>query len=99
LGKEKHQPVSGPKYTPTAHSWIVEWLLIDAKQLFNRFVFSGHELSAQEDGFGERGVASGETQELFFEDSARKLAFHVCLSLSVLPGQSEPAPSWPLQEA
>jgi len=37
---------------------------------FEFICFLEHELSAQADGFRERGVRSGEAQKLFFEELA-----------------------------
>jgi len=71
-------------------------------QKLGDFGFNGflkHELSAKADGFRQWPLPCGRTEEMFFEGLAGELAFHVCLSLSVLPAQLESAPSWFLQEA
>jgi hypothetical protein len=77
-------------------------LVVIAAQELGDFEFDGflkHELSAQADAFRQGRLPSGRTEELFFEGLTGELAFHVCLSLSVLPAQLESAPSWFLQEA
>src|SRR5216117_2171491 len=75
-------------------------LVMVAPQKVGEFEFDGflqHELGGQADGFGERSLSGGRAGELFFEGSSGKLAFHVCLSLSVLPAQLDSALSWFLQ--
>jgi len=77
-------------------------LLVIAPQELGDFEFDGflkHELSAQADAFRQWRLPCGRAEELFFEGLAGELAFHVCLSLSVLPAQLESALSWFLQEA
>ena len=63
--------------------------------------FLEHELGAQADAFGKRDLSGGPAEELFFEGLAGELAlaFHDCLSLSVLAAQLESAPCCFLQEA
>ena len=77
-------------------------LVVVPPQKLGHFEFDGflkHELSAQADAFRQWCLPCGRTEELFFEGLTGKLAFHVCLSLSVLPAHLESAPSWFLQEA
>jgi hypothetical protein len=77
-------------------------LVVVAPQELGHFEFDGfleHELGTQADGFGERSLSRGRAEELFFEGLAGELAFHDCLSLSVLAEQLEFAPSRFLQEA
>ena len=77
-------------------------LVVVPPQELGDFEFDGfleHQLSTQPDGFGKRSLSGGRAEKLFSEDLAGKLAFHSCLSLSVLPAQLESAPSWFLQEA
>jgi hypothetical protein len=57
-----------------------------AAQELGDFQFDGlleHELGTELNGLGERSPASGQAEELLFEDLAGKLAFHGCRSLSV----------------
>jgi hypothetical protein len=77
-------------------------LVVIAPQELGHFEFDGflkHELGAQPDAFRQWRLPCGGAEKLFFKGLAEKLAFHVCLLLSVLPAQLESAPSWFLQEA
>jgi|SRR5579864_8848275 len=77
-------------------------LVVVAPQELGHFEFDGfleHQLGTEADAFGKRSLSGGRAEELFFEGLTGKLAFHNCLSLSVLPAQLESAPSRFLQEA
>ena len=77
-------------------------LVVITAQELGDFEFDGflkHELSAQADAFRQWRLPCGRAEELCFEGLAGQLAFHVGLSLSILPAQLESAPDWFLQEA
>jgi hypothetical protein len=74
----------------TEERFVAAPAIVLAAQELGHFEFDGlleHELSPEANGLGERCPASGQTEELLFEQSAGELAFHGCRLLSGLPGQ------------